>query len=195
VVVHIASLLPLAILSFDYFSGRLAPNPAQTLEVQTGRIAVSLLAATLLVSPLGTLLRQPAIKQARRPLGLYTFLYVVVHLLILVGFDFRFNIPLLFATYLDKPFTWLGLSTGLILAALAITSFGGWKQRLGIWWRRLHSLIYLAAILDLAHFFLAVKGNLFTFSGNLTRPLLYTGIIVLSFLLRILLKKTSTGSV
>ena len=187
VVVHIASLLPLAILTFDYFSGRLAPNPAQTLEVQTGRIAVSLLTATLLVSPMAQLLKQPVIKHARRPLGLYTFLYVAVHLLILVGFDYRFDIPLLLATYLDKPFTWFGLLTGLILAVLALTSFDWWKRRLGKWWQRLHRLIYLAAILDLAHFFLAVKGNLFSLSGNLTRPLLYAGVIGISFILRILL--------
>jgi sulfoxide reductase heme-binding subunit YedZ len=194
VVVPVVSLLPLAILTLDFFSGRLAPNPAQTLEVLTGRIAVSLLTATLLASPMARVLKQPAIMRARRPLGLYTFFYVVLHLSILVGFDYRFDLPLLLATYLDKPFTWFGLLTGLILAVLALTSFDWWKRRLGIWWRRLHRLIYLAAILDLAHFFLAVKGDLFSLSGNLARPLLYTGVIGLSFILRVLLKKPSTGS-
>jgi methionine sulfoxide reductase heme-binding subunit len=192
VVVHIASLLPLAILTFDYFSGHLAPNPAQTLEVQTGRIAVSLLTATLLVSPLARLLKLPALIRARRPLGIYSFFYVALHLSILVGFDYRFDLPLLLATYGDKPFTWFGLIAGLILAILALTSFDRWKCKLGKWWRPLHRLVYLAAILDLAHFFLAIKGNLFTLSGNLTRPLLYAGVIGLSFLIRLLLKKPST---
>jgi sulfoxide reductase heme-binding subunit YedZ len=107
----------------------------------------------------------------------------------LVGYDYRFNLPLLSTTYLGKPFIWLGLATGLILAILALTSFDWWKHRLGKWWQWLHRLVYLAAILDLAHFFLAVKGNLFTLSGNLTRPLFYAGVIGLSFLLRLLPKK------
>lgn len=192
---HFLSLLPLVILIFQFVSGQLDPNPAQTLEQLTGRIAISLLTATLLISPLARLLKQPVIQYARRPLGLYTFLYVAIHLYILVGYDYRFDLRLLVSTYLGKPFIWLGLATSLILAALAVTSFDWWKRRLGKWWRPLHRLIYLAAILDLAHFFLAVKGDLFSLSGNLTRPLLYTGVIGLSFILRALLRKPSTSPI
>ena len=184
-IAHAVSLLPLAILVFDYFSGQLAPNPAQTLEQRTGRIAISLLTATLLVSPLAGIFRQPVINRARRPLGLYTFFYVVIHLTLLVGYDYRFDFPLLVKSYLGKPFIWLGLATGLILAALALTSFDWWKRRLGVWWKRLHRLIYLAAILALAHFFLGVKGNLFSLSGNIARPLVYTSIILTLLLIRL----------
>jgi sulfoxide reductase heme-binding subunit YedZ len=190
--VHVLSLLPLAMLTFDHFNGQLTPNPAQTLELRTGRIAISLLTATLLISPLARLLKQPAIMNARRPLGLYTFFYVALHITILVGFDYRFDLPLLVASYLDKPFIWFGLSTTLILAALALTSFNWWRHRLGVWWGRLHHLIYLAAILDLAHYFLVVKGNILSLSGNLIRPLIYAGIIALLLILRIPLRQRST---
>lgn len=186
---HFLSLLPLAILIFQYSTGQLEPNPAQALEQLTGRIAISLLTTTLLISPLAKLLNHPALIRARRPLGLYTFFYVALHLSILVGFDYRFDIPLLLATYLGKPFTWFGLLSGFLLAVLAITSFDWWKCRLGKLWKPLHSLIYLAAILDLAHYFLAVKGNMLSLSGNLGRPLLYTFAIGLLLILRIFLRK------
>ena len=185
VAVHFLSLLPLAILAFQFSTGQLEPNPAQALEQLTGRIALSFFTATLLISPLSRLLKQPVIQRTRRPLGLYTFFYVALHLSILVGFDYRFNLPLLSTTYLGKPFIWLGLATSLILAILALTSFDWWKHRLGKWWQWLHRLIYLAAILDLAHFFLAVKGNLLSLSGNLGCPLLFPFAIGLLLILRI----------
>ncbi len=72
----VGCLIPLVWLGVDYFSGRMGPNPAQALEVRTGRIAISLLTVSLSVSPLAWLLKQPVILRARRPLGLMTFFYV-----------------------------------------------------------------------------------------------------------------------
>jgi methionine sulfoxide reductase heme-binding subunit len=189
VFLHTAALTPLIILVVDLLIGRLGANPVQAMEVRSGRIAISLLTATLAVSPMAGFLKQPALRKARRPLGLYTFMYICLHLLALVGFDYAFNIPQVATAYLGKPFIWFGLLTGVILAALALTSFSRSKQTLGGWWGRLHRLIYLAALLDLAHYFLAVKGNLFSFSGNLARPLAYcvviTGLLIVRILQRI----------
>ncbi len=78
------------------------------------------------------------------------------------------------------------MATGLILAVLALTSFDWWKHKLGIWWVRLHRLIYLAALLDLAHFFLVVKGNLLSLSGNITLPLFYAILILVVLAFRVL---------
>ena len=175
----------------EYFSGRTGPNPAQALEVRTGRIAISLLTVSLSVSPLAWLSKQPVVLRARRPLGLMTFFYVTLHILVLVGYDYGFNILLFLDGYLNKPFIWFGLLTSLILAALALTSFDWWKQKLGRWWGRLHKLIYFAAILDLTHYSLAVKGNPLSLSGNLGRPIFY-GILILSLLLIRLLKRVQT---
>jgi sulfoxide reductase heme-binding subunit YedZ len=186
VAAYVAAWLPLTILVIDYFNGQLAPNPAQALEVRTGRIAISLLTASLSVSPLARLSKQPVVLRARRPLGLMTFFYVTLHVLVLVGYDYGFDIPLLLDGYLNKPFIWFGLLTGLILAALALTSFDWWKRKLGRWWGRLHQLIYLAAILDLAHYFLAVKGNPLSLSGNLGQPLFFSILILILFALRLL---------
>ncbi|MBN2257535.1 MAG: sulfoxide reductase heme-binding subunit YedZ [Anaerolineaceae bacterium] len=185
VIMHAGCLIPLAWLGAGYFFGRLGADPISALEQFSGRIAISLLTATLLVHPLASLLKQPLIMKARRPLGLYTFAYVLLHVLILVGLDYRLDIPLLVTSYVDKPFIWFGAATSLILAALAITSFAWWRQRMGVWWGWLHRLIYLAALLDLAHFFLVVKGNLLSLSGNLARPSIYAALILLLLLLRL----------
>jgi sulfoxide reductase heme-binding subunit YedZ len=147
----------------------------------------------LMVSPLARFLRQPAIKQARRPLGLYTFLFVTLHLMVLVGYDYRFDLPLLFESYSGKPFIWLGLSSGLILAGLALTSFAWWKRRLYKWWQRIHRLLYLAAILDLAHYFLGIKGNILTLSGNIARPSAYAIVMIVLLLLRLPMWIHTTG--
>ncbi len=187
----VGCLIPLAWLGVDYFSGRMGPNPAQDLEVRTGRIAISLLTVSLSVSPIAWLSKQPVILRARRPLGLTTFFFVTLHVLVLVGYDYGFNLPLVLDSFLNKPFIWFGVLTGLILAALALTSFGWWKRKLGCWWGRLHKLLYLAAMLDLAHFFLAVKGNPLSLTGNLGRPLFY-GILILTLLSIRLLKHTHT---
>ena len=183
----VGCLIPLVWLGVDYISGQAGPNPAQAFEVRTGRIAIGLLTISLSVTPLAWLSKRPIILRARRPLGLMTFAYVLLHLLVLVGLDYGFNVSLLIDSYVDKPFIWFGVVTSLILAILAITSFSWWKQKLGRRWEHLHKLVYLAAILDLAHYFLAVKGNLFSLSGNLGRPLFF-GILILSLLAIRLLK-------
>jgi len=188
VFVLIGCLIPFIFLGIDYFSGQMGPNPAQALEIRTGRIAISLLTATLAISPLARLFKQPAILQARRPLGLATIIYVLLHILVLVGFDYGFDLPILIVSFLDKPFIWFGVITVLILVGLAVTSFDWWKRKLGGGWKRLHNLIYLAAILDLAHYFLAVKGNLLTLSGNIGRPVFF-GFVILFLLAVRLLKR------
>lgn len=184
-VIHGGCLLPLALLIVQWRTGQLAPNPYQLMELRTGRIAISLLTFTLLVSPLARLTRQTVFLRARRPLGLYTFLYVCLHIGVLVILDYGFDYQLLIAAYRGKPFILFGFATAILLASLALTSFKWWQGHLGVWWQRLHRLIYLAALLDLSHYFLAVKGNLFSLSGNIARPLIYAFIIVALMLLRL----------
>jgi DMSO/TMAO reductase YedYZ heme-binding membrane subunit len=52
-------------------------------------------------------------------------------------------------------------------------------------WRWLQRGVYLAAVLAVAHQFLAVKGDLATLQGDYTRPLIAGGALLLLFLLRI----------
>jgi len=72
-----------------------------------------------------------------------------------------------------------------ILGVLAATSFRYWQVRLRSGWQRLQKLVYVAAILAIAHYLLAVKGDLLTLQGDYTRPLIAGGLLLLLFLLRV----------
>jgi methionine sulfoxide reductase heme-binding subunit len=62
------------------------------------------------------------------------------------------------ATEIAKRFyLTIGFATLLMLATLAITSTDGWQKRLRRNWKRLHWLIYPAALVALVHFFIQSK--------------------------------------
>src|SRR3712207_2308928 len=88
IIAHIASWVPLALLIWDGLHNHLTANPIQEITFRTGKTALVLLVLSLLCTPANTVL---GIKQAlplRRPLGLYAFLYVCVHLLIFAVVDY-----------------------------------------------------------------------------------------------------------
>jgi sulfoxide reductase heme-binding subunit YedZ len=64
------------------------------------------------------------------------------------------------------------------LIPLAITSFGHWQKRLGKNWKRLHSLVYLIAVLVALHFVLLVK-------QGVTEPWIWAILIAFLLLLRL----------
>jgi sulfoxide reductase heme-binding subunit YedZ len=53
----------------------------------------------------------------------------------------------------------IGFTALLMLTALAITSTNGWQRRLKRNWKRLHWLVYPAAVLAILHFFIQSKAN------------------------------------
>ena len=60
---------------------------------------------------------------------------------------------------LKRFYLTIGFTALLILTALAITSTNGWQKRLRANWKRLHWLIYPAAVLAILHFFIQSKNN------------------------------------
>jgi sulfoxide reductase heme-binding subunit YedZ len=85
----------------------------------------------------------------------------------------------------EKPFIIVGLLAGLILSALAVTSFKYWMKRLGKKWKRLHQLVYLASGLAILHYAWAVKGSITNLSGEVLRPLSIGALIAVLLILRI----------
>jgi len=185
IVIHILGCLPLVWIPYTYFAGRLSVNPIQDIEQQLGRIAVYFLIASLACTPLNTLFgwREPL--KRRRALGLYCFMYASLHVLTFTGLDYGFNLQLIIGIVLKKPYAILGLATFILLSPLAITSFRWWMKKLGRWWINLHRLVYLAGVLDILHYAWARKGNLFTLSGDVLRPLLWGLLLLLLLALRL----------
>lgn len=169
--VHLLAWIPFVGLLTAYLSGNLTVNPIQAATQWSGRFALGLLITSLACTPLDIVFGWRAISRHRRALGLYAFLYASLHLLILVGLDYGFALALLWKDLAFKPYILVGAGALLILTTLAVTSFKWWQKRLGKGWKRLHRLVYLAAVLAVLHFAWARKGNLFTLSGDIGWPL------------------------
>jgi len=160
-------------------------NPIQELEQRTGRHAITLLMLTLLCSPVNAVFKWSEPLKRRRTLGLYAFMYVFIHVLIFVNLDYGLAWSLIVQTVFEKPYIIVGFTTFLMLIPLAITSFDIWKVRLGKNWKRLHKTIYIIAPLAVLHYAWSKKGDIFTLSGDIQRPLIYGLILGILLLFRI----------
>jgi len=93
----------------------------------------------------------------RRPIGLASFFYAVAHGAIYAYFDLDMNPGEFIEDLRNKPYIALGTVAFIILVPLAITSTDGWMRRLKRKWKRLHLLVYPAALLAEGHFVLLSK--------------------------------------
>lgn len=182
---HAGALLPLVVLAWDFFSGNLTANPIQAATQRTGRTAIALLVLTLSCTPLDTLFKYRPLLSLRRPLGLYAFLYAGLHLLLYAVIDYGLDLELLVASLVEKPFILVGALAFMILLVMAVTSFRWWMVRFDKNWMRLHSLVYAAAPLVVLHYAWALKGDLFSLSGDILGPFLYGLVVFLLLTLRL----------
>ncbi|ELY2589935.1 protein-methionine-sulfoxide reductase heme-binding subunit MsrQ [Cronobacter sakazakii] len=158
VALHLAAFLPLVWLFYAASQGLFSADPAKDIQHFTGRMALKLLLATLLVTPLTRLLKQPLLIRTRRLLGLWCFAWATLHLvsysLLELGLS---NLSLLGSELVSRPYLTLGVVSWLILLALALTSFQSAQRKLGRRWQTLHNFIYLVAILAPIHYLWSVK--------------------------------------
>jgi sulfoxide reductase heme-binding subunit YedZ len=175
----------IALLFFDFFSGRLSANPIQDLERRTGRHAITLLVLTLMCTPLNTLFKWREPLKRRRALGLYTFMYVTIHVIIFADLDYGLAWSRLIKEVIEKPRLIVGAAALLLLIPLAITSFDIWKKRLGKNWKRLHQVIYFIAPLAVLHYLWSKKGDVLSLQGEVLKPLSYGLIVAILLIFRI----------
>jgi sulfoxide reductase heme-binding subunit YedZ len=177
ILAHLGALFPLVWLAWDYFQGNLSVNPIQEITLRTGKTAMVLLVLSLACTPANTYFGWRQVLSIRRALGLYAFGYAFAHFLIFIGLDYGFDWRLLRIEIIKKPYVWVGAAALSILSLLAITSTNGWKKRLRKGWKRLHSLVYPAAILVIIHFAWVKKGDILALQGDIVQPLLF-GLLV-----------------
>ena len=174
---HIAALIPLVLLVWDFWQGNLGPDVIREATLRTGKAALVLLIASLACTPVNILFGYKPVLKLRRPLGLYSFMYASIHFAIFIGVDYFFNIELIWEALFEKRFALVGLATGTILLALALTSTLGWQRRLKKNWKRLHRFVYLAGILAVLHFIWLVKQGVW-------EPYVWAGVVLLLITLR-----------
>lgn len=158
VALHLAAFLPLVWLFYAASQGYFSADPSKDIQHFTGRMALKLLLATLLVTPLTRLLKQPLLIRTRRLLGLWCFAWATLHLisysLLELGIN---NLSLLGQELVSRPYLTLGIISWLLLLTLAFTSTQAAQRKLGRRWQILHNFIYLVAILAPVHYLWSVK--------------------------------------
>jgi methionine sulfoxide reductase heme-binding subunit len=179
----LVGLAPLLLLSLDIATGSLSADPVEELTHRTGWWALLLLLLTLAITPARRISGWNELIRARRPLGLFAFLFASLHLLIYFVLDQGFTVSFLVEDILERPFITIGFLAWLLLVPLAVTSTTGWIRRLGRNWRRLHRLVYLAAALGVLHFAWGVK-------ADLREPMIFAGALAILFLLRVIFARS-----
>lgn len=173
--------LPAFWLAGTYFLFPLSPDPVQYAQRFSGQTAIIALIASLACTPLVTYLRISEAAALRKPLGLFAFFYASLHFLVFSGLDFAFELSYIAEEMFSKAYLIAGLFVLVILLALAATSFKPLKKSLGRNWKRLHRLVYPAALIAALHYSWAKKGDLLSLSGEQFFPAL--AMIAVIFLL------------
>lgn len=147
-------VLPFAWLAWGVANDALGANPAEYLIRATGDWTLRLLCVTLAVTPLRVMSGLPELAKLRRMLGLFTYFYVVLHLLCYSWLDMGFEWTDIAADIAKRPFILVGFSAFVLLTPLALTSFNRAIRWLGAKrWQWLHRLVYVVAVLAVLHFF------------------------------------------
>ena len=105
-------------------------------------------------------LKKGYLLQTRRLLGVYAFIYALLHVLNFLAFEIQFDIVLFFNEVIERPYITIGMLAFLLLSVLAITSFDSIKRRMKKKWQILHNSIYFLALLVVIHFYWSVKSAL-----------------------------------
>ncbi len=152
--------LPLALLLWDGLQGRLGSNPVERLIGSSGDWSLWLLLATLAVTPLRKILGLHALARWRRFLGVWSFVYALLHLAAYAWLELGLDLAEIMRDLMTRPMITVGWLALLFMLPLGATSSNGAIRRLGAAkWQRLHRLVYLVAILSLLHFFLKQSGK------------------------------------
>ncbi len=168
-----AMALPALCTGAAMLQGQAGVNPLEHLIRSSGSWALRLLLLALAIAPARhagvRLARSRAWRRGkrmsdwnwlirlRRPVGLGAFFYAAAHLGLYAALDLDFSLEELASDLRHKPFIATGMLSFLLLAPLAVTSTDGWMKRLQRNWKRLHWLVFPAAILAESHFFLLSK--------------------------------------
>jgi sulfoxide reductase heme-binding subunit YedZ len=172
-VLWVLCLQPFAWLVWGAANDGLGANPAEYLIRATGDWTLRFLCLTLAVTPLRVSLGLSLLAKYRRMLGLFTYFYVLLHLLCYSGFDMGFDIGDIARDIAKRPFIWVGFGAFVLLTPLALTSWNGVIRWLGAQrWQRLHRMVYAVAVLAVLHFYWMRSGK-----NNFAEVFVYASIL------------------
>jgi sulfoxide reductase heme-binding subunit YedZ len=167
------ALAPLAHLLYGFWTDDLTVNPIEYVTRELGETALRLLLASLALTPLRIVFGLGWPLTLRRLLGLFAFFYVCLHFAVWIVLDHFFDWHTMADDVVKRPWITVGVTALLLLTPLAATSTTGMIRRLGgVAWRRLHRLVYAAAVLGVLHYIWLAK-------KVLVQPWVYAAILAL----------------
>jgi len=167
-----ACLIPLVGLLLDIVFDNLGSNPIQAMHIRLGDWALRFLWLTLAITPIQIVTGWRGMTDYRQMLGLYAFFYATLHLLVYLFIDQGLMWRMIGIDIIESSYIWYGVLTYAIVFLLALTSSKWAKKRMGKAWKKLHRLIYIAAVAGIIHYFWQLK-------GKQAEPLFYLIIIVM----------------
>jgi methionine sulfoxide reductase heme-binding subunit len=151
-------------------TGQIGVDPINLLEREYGAMALKLIIAGLLITPLRKYTGLNLLK-FRRAIGVTAFFLVLAHFMVWAVLDVG-TFARVWADIVKRPYVTIGMGALVLMLPLVLTS-NNWSLRKlgGAAWRKLHKLTYPAAILAGVHYVWLVK-------GWQTEPLVYLTIIL-----------------
>ncbi len=153
ILIHFIAALPWVLTAYEYFTNTLPIVLDRHLVIRFGAVGMVFLVASFSITPLNILTGKSNLTSIRRPLGVYGFCYIALHLLAYAWLSNGFDWALILRDISERRAMSIGLLAFALLIPLALTSTNGWQKRLGRRWKVLHRLVYFAVPLSVLHYF------------------------------------------
>jgi sulfoxide reductase heme-binding subunit YedZ len=180
--IFLGILFPSLFWSYQFINGSLGVNPIEKYMDNMGEMALRLIVLTLFISSLSEFKKFRFLIDVRRMIGLFAFFYVSCHFLTYIALDHFFDMNFIIKDIIKRPFITFGFISFVFLIPLVITSPKKMLKKLGFKvWKKIHYLIYPAAILSSVHFYMLVR-------ANKIEPAIYIFLILVLLLYRLCFK-------
>ncbi len=164
-------LVPGIIIAVRWAIGDFQPRPVNQVVHQTGLWAIRILFVSLAITPLRQSTGFSKLVAVRRMIGVTAFAYALIHLL-LYALDESFHLFKVATEILVRYYLLIGFSALILLGVLAATSTTKAIRNLGgHHWQNVHRLVYIVAVLAVAHHYMQSK-------VNVTEPVIMTGLLI-----------------